>query len=665
MLQLGITSLNAQNNKFGKVSIEELQEQFNPQDSAANATILYRKEYIKYDYSEDQGFVQKREVHERIKIYNEGGFDWATKRIKLSERSKVGSEEVSGLKGISYNLIEGKIEREKLKKDGVFEHKKNDFWKEVMFTMPKIKKGCVIEYKYTIESPYIQIDDISFQEIIPIKILEVKVRIPEYFNFKKTLNPRASYLPKLKDAKTNRTVKIKTKDRIKRSGYSEIRTIHNSSDWSFNENITEANVINVPALKKEKFVDNLNNYRAKLILEYVSYKDLNGQIKNYATNWDAVTKSIYENDLFGRQLDKINYFKEDIDVMLQSTSTNANNIVNVFNYVKSKVKWNEFIGVYAEKGVRKAYKEGIGNVADINLMLIGMLRYAGIDANPVLVSTKNNGVPLFPTRQGFNYVICGVEVNNEVILFDATKEFTTANILPQNILNWQGRMIRKHGSSTWVNLTPKKNSNNTTMVSVTLNSDLVLEGKVRNQKTDYYAYDYRNEYAGLKNTDLIKNISKDKGDIEISNLVIKNEKELNKSVMNSYDFSYEDGAEEIGNEIYLSPLLFLSKTENIFNQENRAYPIDFNFPRTKKNMININIPEGYRVKSIPESVKLLMSDDLGEYSFLVKQNGNTIQVSELFKLNFPIVPVAYYSDLKEVYKKLIEKNTERIVLEKI
>jgi len=27
--------------------------------------------------------------------------------------------------------------------------------------------------------------------------------------------------------------------------------------------------------------------------------------------------------------------------------------------------------------------------------------------------------------------------------------------------------------------------------------------------------------------------------------------------------------------------------------------------------------------------------------------------------------VAYYSDLKEVYKKLIEKNTERIVLEKI
>ena len=59
-----------------------------------------------------------------------------------------------------------------------------------------------------------------------------------------------------------------------------------------------------------------------------------------------------------------------------------------------------------QKGTRKAYLEGEGNVADINLLLIAMLRSQGVDANPVLVSTRNNGIPLFPTRKGFNYVIC-------------------------------------------------------------------------------------------------------------------------------------------------------------------------------------------------------------------------------------------------------------------
>jgi len=252
-----------------------------------------------------------------------------------------------------------------------------------------------------------------------------------------------------------------------------------------------------------------------------------------------------------------------------------------------------------------------------------------------------------------------------VLLLDATKEFTTTDILPLNVLNWQGRIIRPHGSSAWIDLMPKRNSNSTTMISATLNSDLVFEGRVRSKKSDYYAYEYREEYAGLGVKELIENLSEDKGNIEISNLVTSNEKDLNKSVMNSYDFTYEDGVEEIGNELYIAPLLFLSEENNVFNNETRYYPIDFNFPKTRKNIINISIPEGYKVKYIPEDIKMIMSDDLGVYSFLVKHNGNSVQISQALSINLQMIPVNYYSELKEIYKKRVEKNTEKIVLEKI
>ena len=66
--------------------------------------------------------------------------------------------------------------------------------------------------------------------------------------------------------------------------------------------------------------------------------------------------------------------------------------------------WNGMYGYTSDEGVKKAYDLKTGNIADINLILVGMLRAANLKANPVLISTRSNGVPLFPTMEGFNYV---------------------------------------------------------------------------------------------------------------------------------------------------------------------------------------------------------------------------------------------------------------------
>jgi len=135
--------------------------------------------------------------------------------------------------------------------------------------------------------------------------------------------------------------------------------------------------------------------------------------------------------------------------------------------------------------------------------------------------------------------------------------------------------------------------------------------------------------------------------------------------MQTYDFNYENGVEEIGSEIYISPLLFLSKKENIFSQKTRNYPVDFIYPRTEKIIININVPEGYAIKSMPKSVRVEMNDKYGGYDFLIKKNGNVIQITQELKVNVPVIPVSHYLDLKGMYEKMTVKNAEKIVLEKI
>jgi len=663
LFQLGVTTLNAQNFKFGKVSKEELQEKSNPLDASANATILYSSEKIKYEYNADSGFYILKDIHKRIKIYNKEGLGWARHFVRLYDKSRMLEEEISSLKGVTYNLVDGEIKGQKMKKDGVFEEKENDYWKKISFTLPNIKEGSVIEYKYQIKSPFTtRINDAILQELVPIRKIVYEARIPEYYTFKPYQNLKSSLSTQIVYDNAINEIYVTWKDNT--PGKVGLKKTQNDR-FKYKENIIRVNEDNIPALNEEIYVTNLNNYKSKLSFELVSTKAFNSKITNYATDWESVVTEIYKSENFGLQLTKKNYFEKDIDALLKDLTSKQAKVYAIYNYIKSKVKWNEFIGVNSLKGVKKAYKEGVGSVADINLMLTSMLRYAGIDANPILVSTKSNGVPLYPSRQGFNYVICGIEINNEVLLLDASSKNTTVNIVPEKVLNWQGRIIRAHGSSAWVNLFPNKNSISTTMVSAKLDADLVFKGKVRNQKTDYYAYNYRNEYVGVVNEDMVKNISEDKGEIEITNLNIKNDRKLEKPIMHTYDFIYEDGVEEIGAEIYIDPLLFLTEKENVFNQEQRDFPIDFSYPVTDKIIVNLKIPEGYKIKSYPKSEKVVMTEDLGEYSYIVRVSGNTVQISQILKVNSPIIPASYYEGLRGTYMKMMLKNSEKIVLEKI
>ena len=279
------------------------------------------------------------------------------------------------------------------------------------------------------------------------------------------------------------------------------------------------------------------------------------------------------------------------------------------------------------------------------------------------MSTKNNGVPLIPTRTGFNYIICVVEGQTNLYL-DATEKFTKANVLPVRALNWQGRVIRENGSSEWVDLMPKKSSKEITSLNAKINTDGSITGKVRSQFTNYQALRYRNRYDNVSNEDHVKSIEKNKGEIEINNLEIKNEDDAGKPIVSSYEYELFDAVEEIGDKLYFSPLLFLANEENPFKQETRSYPIDLQYPTADKYMINIAIPEGYEVEALPKNEAFTFNENGGKYTYLINQNGNYLQLSILFDINTPFIIPSDYTFFRNFYNLLTQKQSEKIVLKK-
>jgi hypothetical protein len=422
---------------------------------------------------------------------------------------------------------------------------------------------------------------------------------------------------------------------------------------------------NVSSVKEEKYTGNIDNYLASLKFELAFTKFPNASYNSYSQSWEDVSESIYKSDSFGGELKKSSHFKEEIDQLINGISSPKEKMIRIFEFVKSKINWNSGYGIFTDEGAKEAYKEGSGNVADINLSLTAMLRYAGLNANPVLVSTKKNGIPIFPTQNGFNYVISGVVIDDAVYLFDATNKLGEVNILEERLLNWQGRMILDEKTSTWVPLVPIKHALQNTMLNVEIAEDLVVHGVSKNRSTGHYAMEMRSNYEGLNVDAKRKRLERDMSETEVDNVVFENLKTLHKPVTCSYDFDSSNALESVGEKLYFSPLWYLTAIESPFKLDERKYPVDYGFTRKDRYLIGITIPEGYAVESMPENTNFAMEQGIGSFKYIISNSGNKIQLSVEIAINEAVIPAENYGSLKKFYELLIDKENEKVVLSKI
>lgn len=651
----------AQNYKFGKVSKEELLEKEHPTDLSADAAILYRENKTSFEYNSGEGFYLSTEVFERIKIYNKEGFKWATQEVDLYQASSGSNDKVSGLKGYTYYLgNDGKIVEAKLTNDAVFDVMASKYLSKTKFTMPDLREGCVIEFKYTLKSPFIgNIDEFRFQETIPVNKVSVKFSAPEYFYFQTYQSGWIPYKIE-KDSKERRLV-LGMEAQVTGYGFSTNRKVE-TKEINFLENIFNINLENVPALKEEAFVGNVNNYATAIKFE-LSYTDFPGSTMNtYSTTWEEISKRTYDN--IEDELNRRGYFESDIAKTIEDATTEDEKIIAIYNYVKDKMNWNGNGGNYPENGVRDAYKKEVGNAADINLMLIGMLRKAGFNANPVLVSTKAHGIPLFPTQNGFNYLIAAVERTNDVVLLDATNKNADVGILNPYLINWQGRLIRENRSSGWVPLTPSVPATQSSMVNMDLKNDLSIAGNAQNRYTGHYAWNYREKYNDLNVDSARKELEKEMPETELSEVAFDNLKKIQQPVSLNYNFEAFDMAEDVGGKIYFSPMVFLAEKENPFKFDERLYPVDFSYSRKDRYIVTINIPEGYSVESLPENALFSLGENTGSFRYLISEVGRQIQLSVEYAINKPVINADEYVSLKKFFELLIAKQNEKVVISK-
>jgi hypothetical protein len=657
----------AQDVKFGKIDSQILSQTQHPTDPEAAAAVLYREYKTEYVYSKSTDwFILVTEVFERIKIYNKNGLDAANKLVYLYVDNK-DKEKIGSIKGFTYNLVGGKEEKTKLDGENIFQEKVTDFYNKASITPPNVKEGSVVDISYKVSSPFLwNIPELRFQEDIPVDKVVSEVVVPEYYIFKQHV--KGMYPLTFNEKRSLRQVQLTGQasgDAGLETGVQQTRMI--SEKVSVNETTYYVSGENIPAMRDESFVSNIDNYRTAVRYELTGTKFYNSPYKMLSQTWNDVAKSMNEYENFGKQLSKTSYFKSDLARVTTGIQDTVQKAVAIFSHVKDKMNWNQEKRLYTDEGLEKAYEKGSGNSSEINLILTAMLREAGLQANPVLVSTRSHGIPIFPTQQGFNYVVVKVNTSKGSFLLDATEKFAVPNILPERAINWIGYMVKPDGTSESVNLTPKNPSKNVVYVSANLSPDGSASGKVRIQRFDQFAFNFRENHS-KQNREQYLDYLENKGfnsDIVVDNYNLQNETDLSKPIIENFEFSKEDQCEIIGDKIYVSPLLFSARQENPFKLEKRDYPIDFSFPTESQYLITINIPEGYTLESVPESVAYELPEGIGSYQYNITSRGNQVQIKLTSSINAPLISSEGYVMIKNYYEQIVLKNKEPIVIKKI
>ena len=638
LLLIGISGY-AQNMvpKFGSVSMEEMNMKSYPKDTTANALVLFELGDVKFVTNHSKIYLQT-EIYKKIKIFNKEGAEHGVVKVRIYDDQKGGIEEVQKIKGITHTPGEPD---QYLSPTNVFKNKIDDHWYEVVFTLPNIKEGSVLEYAYIIESDFIfNLRGWYFQSDIPKVYSEYHAVIPAFWVYNGTFT---GYYPlAMSDAK------------LKKNCFDP----GNGVDQPCEERTYVMK--DIPSfIEEENYSTSPKNYIAHIEFELAESFKLDGTSTKYTSTWNDVDKKV--KSLFDLNKSSFEgYFKKNMPDSIFTEQDQLKKAKDIYDYVQGHFTLDPSKDyIFDDHSLKDLYESKLGGESDINLTLFHALNAAGIDAKIFLSATRSFGRPtkLHPVITDFNYLSVFANVNDRPYFIDASQKLLPFGFLPFELLNQYGRVIDIEDGSFWAEIIPNRINAIRRSLKLTVNEDGVLEGAANEVFTGYEAYFEREK---LKNHNLNKPILGNT--VEVSNFIVKDFQDLDKALEENYNIT-ANVTDNVGNSFYINPFLY-ALGENPLKLNRRNYPVDFGYQKTDIYTVEIDFPAGYHITSLPEPVNFTIPNKGGTFTSSISTNDHKITIYYKINLLKHTYEVSEYAHLKEFFSQIINFQNSFIILDK-
>jgi len=647
LLAMSCLTVVAQQMKFGKPTDEELKMTVYEPDQSAEAVVLCRLTDVEYTIQQSSFLLDYKEKY-RIKVLKPEGARFAKVVIPYQQQVSINSiggtkvtamalpkpggssdsyfegegvsmmegvfgtdadDIVEDIKAIAFNLDGSKVVKTSLKKSDIVRKKIDEHNYQVEFTVPDVKEGTVVDIEYNIHSQlFWQLRDWYAQCEIPVAYAKLDMNIPSYLIF----NIEDHGIQRLTHTCTAGSMKFK----LVSDPLSNPMTVTTNHYVYIGRDLK--------AMPKDDYVWNVNDYCAGITAELKTYRLPGMSEMDFAKTWEQIDELFLGSDPFNLQLNAHSPLQQALqDAHIQDIANVQERAAAVYQLVMKHVKWNGKYNLWPQP-TKETLQQGTGTNADINMLLIQSLKDVGLEAAPVLLRSRDQGMmPYnFPSFQKLTTFVVGVMPQGGTKFYvDASSTDDYLNVLPATLLVERARLLLKDKKSQWVNLQKISRSQATTMVEATLSADGVLSGTQ-----------------------------------------VTHRKGLIAETTDSIPFTIR--GEVSGNKISVCPFYAVPITENPFKAGKRLMPVEFPREELQQITVNITLPEGYDLENTPKPISATTPDKGVNGRYAVSSYGGKAQVQYLFNVNKVAHPNTNYEALRDIYSMFAEYSKTPIVFVK-
>lgn len=625
---------------FGRITPYEINMKEYPQDKDAEAVVLYDLGDYYFQGDENNGFLINMDRKIKIKILKEAGISYANFKIPYYNDKDVW-ETITDIEAITYNMEGAVLTKTALDPGKIFDEKVSERTRVKKIALSNVRVGSIVEISYKIITPYIfNIREWTFQGKIPVVLSKLRYKAIPYYSY--------TYI--LKGTNKFDIFSSNNLNQDIRFG----RLLYKEREYYFG-------MENLPAFKDVEFITSSDDYMASMNFQLSKIFYPTGGTKDIMTTWPAMCDDFLREDDFGKYIKSSEKEGKKIIPALNLTGKSPQEqIESISGYVKSKYTWNGNYDKFANLDLSAFLKQQKGNVGNINLFLVGLLKASGLDAYAVILSTRGNGTISYnhPFQQFFNYVIAMVKIGDKALFVDATEPLLYYSELPQRCINIEGLVI-KPKTEEWVTTKQMVRSIEQKNFVITIDPETPkMMAKITFGGVGYESYLLKNAYQG-KPENLVKYL-KNNHKIDVPEVKDIKDKGLNKAF--TFAFDYNTNIETNAKKLFIEPFCNFNLHQNPFKQTKRSLPVDLVFLRGETYISTITIPKGYKVEYLPEN----MNDDnaIMSVAYSAFQQENKINISASYLLKKNIYQPEDYIALKTSFNQIIQKLSSMIVFVK-
>ena len=285
-----------------------------------------------------------------------------------------------------------------------------------------------------------------------------------------------------------------------------------------------------------------------------------------------------------------------------------------------------------------------------------LLQNAGINADPVVLSTVNQGILLAynPSIAQLNYVLASFKDKDKIYLADGTVKQSEINMVAPKALNYYG-IIMGEKTAQQINILYPEVSKTLLTVDANLLPDGTFEGKFADRDTKLYSMVVNQRYTEDKE----KFAKSYKDDYRFNFTNLKHGLQENNDFETSFDFSSDTFVDAVGGKLVFNPLLFLySQNHNFDQKEPRIAPLEFYSAYDRIKKVTLTLPDGYVFENVPKSKKFRTEDNALQYTYQVTQNGNKLTVETITQVDDSVFPKEYYPAFTQIFDNITKQEAQ-------